>query len=228
MRAYEFTHPGRHRAIEWDHDSMTIGSANCPICGPGVTGVRSGLTIMLREPPTQDVSWTWLSECIVTERLKQVVEASGITGCQFKPVTVTWKREQNDGASAGQLWELRPNGWGGLARPESGIRLLSECPSCGRLRYSMWRDSTKLIDESQWDGSDLFLVWPLPVYIFATDKFRAVMLRNKIRGAQFIALESMTGSSRLDPSLDTLSPGRLRNYLPEDRAHLYGDRLGIF
>ena len=81
--------------------------------------------------------------------------------------------------------------------------------------------SASLIDPQQWDGGDFFMVWPLPRYIFATDKVVKFMRDEKLTGIAFTPLDQLKSGSEL-------GPGRLSDYMPEDRAHELGDSLGIY
>jgi hypothetical protein len=103
--------------------------------------------------------WTtpW-THCLIHERLASGMERSGFTGYSLLPAEVRFR----DGTISRDYQRLVVTGWGGLARPESGVRLISECKGCIWRKYSPLKDPTRLIDKSQWTGEDLFIVWPMP------------------------------------------------------------------
>jgi hypothetical protein len=94
-----------------------------------------------------------------------------------------------------------------------------EC--CGHLVYTPLTDPSRLIDPTRWDGSDMFMVWPLPKFIFVTE-----------RVARFVEQHELTGA-RLEPVPEMrlqgggFTPGRLSYYVPRERAQKLGRELGI-
>ena len=107
-----------------------------------------------------------------------------------------------------------------MASAESGINLVERCDACGYLRYSGCDNPEKLIDVSQWDGSDFVKVWPLPNFIFVTDRVIQVIRDHRLKGAV------LKQPGELELSGD-LSPGRLSYWMPEERARELGATLGI-
>lgn len=57
-----------------------------------------------------------------------------------------------------------------MAFSKCGIKVVRMCPGCGLTDYSRIIDPTKLIELSQWDGSDFFRVEPVEGFIFVTDR----------------------------------------------------------
>ena len=66
------------------------------------------------------------------------------------------------------------------------------------------------------------MVWPMVRFIFTVDRVRKFILSRKLTGAIFIRPEDLpvTGNG--------LGAGKLRDYFPDDRAHKFGDPLGIY
>ena len=139
--------------------------------------------------------------------------------------------ERLQGAAPGQRVPHRPlirflvgnNGWGGVAATESGV-MLDDSRSCkvyGHVVYRSPANTSKLIGAAAWDGSDLFIVWPLPRFDIVTGKVREIIQREKFTGVKVIA------SSDLNLTTGTLSPGRLSYWLWRDRAMRLGGALGI-
>ena len=125
-----------------------------------------------------------------------------------------------------KLWELKLTGWAGMASETSGIKLRYDCPGCGHLSYTTFTDASKLIVTEQWDGSDFFMVWPLPRYIFVSQRVHDIVERERLTGCQLIPVEEL--ESPLAHGIDTMSPGRLHQCMPEERARELGEPLGIY
>ena len=114
-------------------------------------------------------------------------------------------------------------GWAGMARPESGIRLVKNCPSCLMKRYSAISDYGNLVDWTQWTGDDFFIVWPMPLYTFVSDRFAQWLQVRRVKSFWLMGSEDrarLIGKSGF-------GPGRLSDYLPEDLAIKYGRPLGL-
>jgi hypothetical protein len=110
-----------------------------------------------------------------------------------------------------------------MASPQSGIRRLERCAACGRQTYTLFTDPGHLIDESQWDGSDFFLVWPLP-YFFVTNRVAAVISSQRLTGLNLVRPDQIS-FSRL---IKAFGPLPLRLRFPEARARKLGDPLDIY
>lgn len=114
-------------------------------------------------------------------------------------------------------------GWGGIAGESAGVRLAEECPSCGFLEHSGVTDWSKVLDLDQWDRSDLFIVWPLPRYIMASEKAASVLEGSNLSGIRLTRLAEMR------PIEGSLTPGRVSSWLPARRVRnwryraLFGD-----
>jgi hypothetical protein len=77
-------------------------------------------------------------------------------------------------------------GWAGEATRESGITMLEHCEACGHTTYSDCTCPKRLIDLSLWDGSDFFIVWPLPKFVFVTDKVAELVRREEYSGVRLL------------------------------------------
>ena len=212
------------RLAEWD-DSVKLGGPIYCRANPGHqrAGQRlTDLSVILPRNDVQDIVWTWRSECLVQDALLNALREQGFSGFDVRPVKA--RVETNDDRPAPTLWELVITGWAGIAPPRSGVRLIEKCFGCQLLRYSRFEDASAIIAEEQWDGSDFFMVWPFPALIFVTD-----------RVALFIRARGFKGAVLQDPAtlewgnvIPVASPGRLSYYMPEDRARLLGEPLGIY
>ena len=114
-----------------------------------------------------------------------------------------------------------------MAKSESGIRLdeAKSCSVCGHLRYTELLNAEQLIDESKWDGSDFFMVWPLPKYVFVTERVVNVIREHHLTGVRIVPVSELKPSRHVIPGY---SPGRLSYSMPEKRARELGEPLGIY
>lgn len=223
---------------DWD-ESMDLEQISCPVTRthdrPGKR--TTDLNVVLTSSQMTDFVWTWGSACMIQDRVLQLFRGEGFTGFEVKPMHARMKirAEEPDpfdptpGVTAQEaarvkipiLWELVVTGWGGMAPPESGVRLVRSCLVCGMLSYKAFDDGSRLIDEKQWDGSDFFIVWPYPKYVFVTDQVADFVRKHELTGAELHApttLKSVAGAS----------PGRLSYWMPEPRARELGEPLGIY
>lgn len=239
MTFWHLASPESMRGLaDWD-DDMDLEQITCPLDEHHMRGGKrtTDLSILLTSKRITDFVWAW--ECIIQDRVLRMFREEGFTGFEVKPVKARMKiREKhpdpcddNPGLKvedAAQieiptLWELVVTGWAGVAPEESGIRLEKSCPGCGHLHYSGYDDASLLIDEKQWDGSDFFIVWPLPLFIFVTDRVARFIRKHKLTGARLQASETLQ-----DTYPPGFSPGRLSYYMPEERAREIGEPLGIY
>ncbi len=209
------------KVAEWVHDEMDLEQVACPVDEHHRAGGRRlmNLSVMLPRRAVDDFVWTWYSACLIQDHVLDLFRANGLSGYEVKPVKARFK-------SAGaehppRLWELVVTGWGGMASRESGIRLIENCPGCGKLVYSTCRHPEKLIDASQWDGSELFMVWPLPRFIFVAERVADLIRMNRLKG---VVLKE---PGELEFSSGGFGPGRLSYWMPEERARELGAPLGI-
>jgi len=79
------------------------------------------------------------------------------------------------------------------------------------LEYTGVTDWSKALDLDQWDGSDLFIVWPLPRYIVASSRAASIIRAGQYSGVEITLIEDMA------PIEGSLSPGRLSYWLPQQR-----------
>jgi hypothetical protein len=246
-RFWHLTDPEGTRGLaEWDYppgERLFEGPILCPVNpdhqGPGKR--IPDLRVLLTSKRITDFVWTWSSECLVQDRVLQLLREQGFTGFEVRPVEARMKvREKepdpcddNPGLRADEatkvriptLWELVVVGWGGVAPAESGIGLMERCPGCGLEVYSDFTNASRLIDEKQWDGSDFFIVWPLPRYIFVADRVARFIRAQKLAGARLQRLDTLKKHPGVIPGI---RPGGLSYVMPEPCAREIGEPLGIY
>ena len=210
------------RRADWADGEVETEKIICPVSDGHQRGGKrlTDLSVTLPGNNTEDFVWTWGNECLLTDRVLELFESEGFTGFEFKPVKARYNGLKQ---TPPRLWELVVTGWAGIAPSESGIKIIESecCQSCGYLGYSGCLHSDKLIEESQWDGSDFFMVWPLPRFIFITDRVAEVIYREHITGAVIQSPMELDFSSGF-------GPGRLSYWMPEARAREIGEPLGIY
>jgi hypothetical protein len=204
---------------KWD-DEVSLEQIMCPVNPHHRRGGKrvSELSVVLPHRNVHDIVWTWLSDCLLQDHVLKLFGEAEFTGFDVRPVKARFSQSSD---KPPMLWELRVVGWGGLAPPESGVQLVEKCDACGDLEYSGTDQPELILDERQWDGSDFFFVWPLPRFIFVTDRVAELVHKHNLTGVRLIeprSLEPIRGAG----------PGRLHYYLPESRAHELGDTLGIY
>jgi hypothetical protein len=165
--------------------------------------------------------WAGVPEqCLVHTQLIREMESAGFTGFSCRPATVRFR----DGFVTDDYCRLAVSGWGGLARPESGIHLVEACSGCLNKRWTPLADSSQLIDESQWTGEDVFIVWPLANYTFVTARVAELLRSSNVKSCTLRTLEpggSFAGR-------DDFRTGSLAGSMPLELAQKFGSPLGIF
>jgi len=161
------------------------------------------------------IIWPWISGCLIHDRLLAEFKRHELTGYRVRDARVRFR----DGVVSRDYRELQVTGWGGVARPESGIRIVKCCQACRWKKYSRLIDSESLIDWNQWTGEDFFVVWPLPNYILVTERVAGLLLNLDAKSFELRSLEGVGG--------DGFTVGRLSNFMPEDLAIKYGAPIGL-
>jgi len=113
-------------------------------------------------------------------------------------------------------------GWAGVARLESGIRIVESCPVCHWKKYSALRNVEQLIDWNHWTGEDFLVVWPLPKFILVTERVAELRLRLRVKSFGLRGLKDRPAVSDLG-----FTVSRLSNFLPQDLALKYGKPLEL-
>jgi hypothetical protein len=193
----------------------------CPSCNGHLrAGRRLGdLRVTIDPAGVKDFKWTWSHDILASERLLDVFLKHRVTGYEIRPATVSYSKRSP--AKPPALHELIITGWGGMASSAAGLTVVESCPACNHRTYAIAAPS-RLIDPAAWDGSDLFIVWPLPLYRFASDRLASIFRQEGITGVKLIRAPEIP----FKPG-NRATPGRLLDWMPASRARALGDRLGI-
>jgi hypothetical protein len=193
----------------------------CPLRdGHNRGGKRIGeLSIIVHPSVIKDFTFTWSNDILVSRRVLDLFDKHRVTGFEARPAKVALPKKSQ--AHPPSLFELIITGWGGWAAPAAGLTLIESCPGCGHKVYAI-AEPSRLIDPAAWDGSDLFIVWPLPGYQFASDRLASILRQEQVSGVKLLpAKELPVGRG------NHVTPGSLALRMPESRARELGQRFGI-
>jgi hypothetical protein len=165
--------------------------------------------------PEQTVIPSANGERVMHARLVELFEKRGITGFRALPATVRFR----NGLVSHDYYEIVTTGWAGIARPESGVHLISRCDGCGRKEYSAMQKPMEMIDWDQWTGDDFFVVWPLPAVSLVTERVAEALKSVKAKSYSLSSIGQFVGGGFL--------VGRLSAMMPADVAAKYGASLGL-
>jgi hypothetical protein len=157
-----------------------------------------------------------MSDCLLSGAIIEELGSRKYTGFMTDEVHMT-----SPSPVGFSYLQFKAVGWGGMASEQSGIKRTYHCPACGHSRYSSLLRADKLFDASQWDGSDIFLIWPLSKFIFATERVARLLIDLRVTGLEILPVEELNIEG------DGFTTGRLSYCLPSDRAATIGNPLGI-
>src|SRR5439155_971851 len=218
--------PHAERLFADNNKNATLKKERLSTCPIDVfhSGIRrvSDLALQVKHNKRDElIIWTWIPgrESIVHHKVLAEFERRGFTGYRLRPATVRFR----DGQVSNDYQELIVTGWAGIARPESGIRVVKSCPGCLWKEYSGLTDAEELIDWNQWTGEDFFIVWPMPNQIMITERVADFLLSHHVKSFEFLDLESV------DPLIRNsgFTVAQLSDGFPEDLAVKYGRPLGL-
>ena len=190
-------------------------------------GRLTSLAIELDKEPLDFMTTNgWLGSWVVSDRVRAIFGEHCMTGFELLPVKTRYatKKRPRERRLPPRMWELQVTGWGGIAPPESGVARLPEhdCAGCGMLRYSPITDPSRFVDERQWDGSDLFLVWPAPSRLFLSARVVELMRLHGFTGCVIRGRTELEKEARGPVGRMGFGPLRLSRYMPAERAKTLG------
>jgi len=185
----------------------------------GTAGLLGSLSVVLVSKHVGDFVWTWLGDLLVGERARAFLRENKLTGYRLKKAGVRFRKPEY--GPPPKLWELKVIGWAGMASTASGVELAYSCSTCGMLEYRM-KDSSRVVEPLRWDGSDFFMVWPLPRFIFLSDRAATLLRKAKLKGITVLPAQELELDLRA-----SFHPGRLSHHMPLKRARELGQELGI-
>jgi hypothetical protein len=203
----------------WD-DDIEMESIACPLVVGHRRAGRRQSSLRVKIPGVfGEMVWTWQRDVLFSQTLVDFVASERLTGLIFREAVVRTANGQT--LQQTHYKEAVVTGWGGVARKESGITLEESCPACGYLHYSSLSHPSLLFAEGSWDGSDFFVVWPLPRFLFVSKRVKRLFQHSSIGPCRFLPLQ------RLKTNRTGFTPGRLSYWMPTERALELGSSGGI-
>ena len=172
---YDISHDDKYNEVEYI-EGTKWESIKCPkYPGHQRNGDRIGnLKVKLAGKKYGDFLWTFL-DWIITEEVVKIFRDNKISGYKLKPVEITNRKLPY------KLNELIVTGKGGDAHADSGICLKGKCDYCSLKYYSAFENGI-IVNENNWDGSDLFTVTGYPGYNLITEKVKDLIVEHKLTG----------------------------------------------
>jgi hypothetical protein len=217
---WQLTYPLNQRPLE-RAETPAFEETPCPAGGRDhATLKRIGdLRVIPHPSGLKDFSWTWLSDMLISARTLDLLRRHHITGFEVRTVEAEYPKKTQ--VSPPELYEVVVTGWAGWAARDAGLSVLRSCP-CGETLFTI-AHPTRLIDPTAWDGSDMFIVWPLPRFRFITERLANIIRQEKLSGAALLPLEKI----RIDPGAE-INAGSLLEWMPEERANELRQKFGIY
>jgi len=192
------------KLAEWNYakgEKIWAEGPICPVNSQHRVSIRSAqLKVLLRTSNPSDFIWCGYIECLLQAKVIDYFLQQGWSGFSIAPAECTLKSRSQQ--TKIQVGELRVLGYGGIAS-SPGLSLKETC-ECGREVYQGKSKGLK-IDPQQWDGSDFFWVWPLPLGIIVTDRVAKALFKSGFTGFGLLPVE--------DFEFNGASPGRLADWL---------------
>jgi hypothetical protein len=179
------------------------------------------LHIEVTSKDISDFLWTYMSDCLISTRAVEFLREVGVHSFTTRPLCL-YDKKTSDPIIEHPYQELVVTGWGGIAPEESGIRLIKKCNYCKLLEYSGYIHPENLVNYQEWDGSDLFTIWPMPRYRFVTNRLKALLEEQCISGLRYIPISELEVRATRE-----FGPGRLSDWMPLERAKELGDKHDI-
>jgi hypothetical protein len=181
--------------------------------------ILGNLSVIIDPSVQKGFTWSWSTDALISRRVLDIFAKHRVTGFETAPAKVSYSSEST--LPPPELFELIVTGWGGLGGAEAGVHLVESCPDCGHSAYTI-AEPSKLTDPAAWDGSDLFIVWPLPNLRFASERLANIIRQEKIDGVKLMPASEIPIKRGTEAS-----PGQLTGSMPADRARQLSERFNI-
>jgi hypothetical protein len=171
-------------------DEPWLEVPRCPQCDRATLVQQTqDINLELHRANLLDFVWADSAEIFVSTSLMNLLQHSGLSGFTFRSVNiVAWWREDPatheiinwlEREDAPPLYQLVIVGKGGSVLPQNQVQVESLCSECGAADYEFLTAGI-LVDQSQWDGSDIFTLNELG-WTFMTEKFLRFLVENHIQ-----------------------------------------------
>lgn len=142
---------------------------------------------IVRKQQMADIIWSGILQCLISNHVLNLFREEGLTGFEVHPADVRLMFPHDPKEAV--FWQLTVTGWGGMAGPSSGIRTISHATRSDV--YSHCTRPAAIIDQKQWDGSDFFIVWPIPNYWWVSSRVAALLKRNKLKRCRLVSPQDL-------------------------------------
>ena len=154
---------------------------------------------------------------LLSPKLWNLLENIGATGFLLRETSTKLVFEHEP--SERDYRQMVITGWGGIAK---GIHRVESYR--GKHCYSLPDHPTDFFDLAQWDGSDIFDVWPIGIVV--TERIANLVKSEKIRGLHLEKIDSISFTP-VDEQVGFIGHP-LRKFYPDERAREIGEPLGIY
>lgn len=171
---------------------------------PRVLRLHHGLlrTVLPSPAAVGDFVWTVYNECVVTDRVRQLLLEEGFTGFATEPVIVEkFKRRSKRVSNPPLLFELLVFGRGGPPDPGSGSVRLTEPDERGFATYSSYKNGL-LVNEETWDGSDFFALEGWEQHVIIANRVKDFIVKEQLSNCMLIPVENLTWPAHLETPED--------------------------
>ena len=128
----------------------------------------------------------------VSRRVKEIFEKNGISGCEFIPMNCTEWRERNGkpkDKTDVEYYYMKVKSTCGPALDIHGEEC-PHCPVCKSLGYIGMDFEGFGFDESEWDGSDIFVFENKDNIPIITEKLKKILAKEKLTNVEFVKIPS--------------------------------------
>jgi hypothetical protein len=137
---------------------------------------------LVTKPVISDIMF-YIGPKLATKRVVESIHAGGVTGLDAVRVRTRWHARARDKSQPiPELYGLNVTGraW----RRDVDKESVTLCENCGRRSFPA--PDEIIIDESKWDGSDIFLIDDVWTYVMVTERVRELFEHAEFSNCRFI------------------------------------------
>jgi hypothetical protein len=206
MKIYHFEPPENStfaqatRRGTWYPPSSKI----CPECKTSRQSRVSPLIIEWEAGSTEigDFVWPGLNtEVVVVQKVKEIFQLN-FDGLEYKTIEF-WENPKLIKPAAFHrktkrriilpytgptLWDVIPSSWCHLDHQLSGVSIVKECSTCGKVLYKTppWPHRRLVVDPETWNGADIFHIYEYSGAIYCTEGVVDVVEKYKFTNVKFL------------------------------------------
>lgn len=180
----------------------TWESLTCPACGRARhTKQIRDLSVELYGSVLCEFVWTDSPDVLVSNSLMNLLNRSNLNGFTFRSIEVVawWRTDKEKRETvnwleqypAPLLFQLVVLGKGGSIVPQNQTHIESTCAVCGGIVYAPLEKGI-LVDERQWDGSDMFVMDEFPGYVLVTERLLQYLETHQIQNYRAVPADKFS------------------------------------